>query len=175
MENLKDRRLKAANKAFRNHKFDNAVAEYFGWSGHDPDEYIKTVMFKNAAAPNEDPVVGHFSVVFHEDSDEIIAAFDRCDALGIDKEKHALPDLVELRIGVANRVFDDFLFVENVIDSNGWEADGSDELVRTVFFENTENPSGDSIKGHFVVRFDQDSTYVMGAHGHINEPPSFRV
>lgn len=44
---------------------------------------------------------------------------------------------------------------ETVIDADGWEhVTPGDRYERTIYFQNADNPEGDSVKGSFAVIFD---------------------
>lgn len=75
--------------------------------------------------------------------------------------------LVEMRRDAADRKFEDFDFgTSKVEDIKGWEYENDgDQMTRTVYFENSEDPDADSMRGHFNVRFEPGSATISDAYG----------
>lgn len=74
------------------------------------------------------------------------------------------------RFEVAERAFEEADFEgREVAGSSGWESDGADRLVRTVFLE---NPIGDSIAMQMSVDFEEGSTENPGLDFELPEDPS---
>ncbi len=75
--------------------------------------------------------------------------------------------LIDKRHEAADRKFEDFDFGEAKIeDMEGWEYENEgDQMTRTVYFENSEDPDADSVRGHFNVRFEQGSAVIADAYG----------
>ena len=75
--------------------------------------------------------------------------------------------LVESRHAAAEAKFEAFDFGANVVeDVEGWEyVNDGDEMTRTVYFENAEDPEADSQRGHFTVRFEAGTDAVAEAYG----------
>lgn len=76
--------------------------------------------------------------------------------------------LIESRHVAADAKFETFDFgSSNVVeDAEGWEYfNDGDEMTRTVYFENAENPEADSQRGHFTVRFEDGTDAIAEAYG----------
>ena len=76
--------------------------------------------------------------------------------------------LIESRHAAADAKFEEFDFgAGNVVeDAEGWEYfNDGDEMTRTVYFENAENPEADSQRGHFTVRFEDGTDAIAEAYG----------
>lgn len=75
--------------------------------------------------------------------------------------------LLDLRRDAADRKFEDFDFGETKVeDMEGWEYENDgDQMTRTVYFENAEDPDADSVRGHFNVRFEEGSAVISDAYG----------
>jgi hypothetical protein len=75
--------------------------------------------------------------------------------------------LIEMRRDAADRKFEDFDFgTSNVEDMEGWEFENDgDQMTRTVYFEDSEDPDADSVRGHFNVRFETGSAVIADAYG----------
>lgn len=78
-------------------------------------------------------------------------------------------DLDFNRRSAADYEIETYDFGYQVVGVDGWEWNsGSDEVSKTIYFENEEDPDGPSIKGHFVVRFENGTAVVQDAYGSIN-------
>jgi hypothetical protein len=77
------------------------------------------------------------------------------------------PTLIEMRREAADRKFQDFDFGSaQVEDMDGWEYEGhGDEMIRTVYFAPLDDPSADTQRGHFTVRFVVGSAAIEEAYG----------
>lgn len=73
-------------------------------------------------------------------------------------------DLDERRGEAADAAYEGFDFGYQVADGQGWErSTADDEWVKVLFFENDEDPSADSLKGHIAVRFAPGGDEVVDA------------
>lgn len=75
--------------------------------------------------------------------------------------------LIEMRREAADQKFQDFDFGSaQVEDMGGWEYEGNgDEMTRTVYFASIDEPSADTQRGHFTVRFLDGSAAIEEAYG----------
>ena len=65
----------------------------------------------------------------------------------------------------ADLAYDEFDFSDVVvIDSDGWETDGTDRLNRLFYYENDDDPDGDSLKATFCVLFHKGTARVKEAY-----------
>lgn len=77
----------------------------------------------------------------------------------------------DLRTASADAAFQAFDFAGSVIaDMGGWEYSAPGvEYSRAVYFENTEDRDGDTVKGHFTVVFEStESAVVRESYAMIN-------
>lgn len=69
------------------------------------------------------------------------------------------------RQAIAERLFDnDNLDGLSYIDSDGWCIDGDDCFIKKFYYENENDPNGDSLPATFIVRFKKGLTKVMEKH-----------
>jgi hypothetical protein len=75
--------------------------------------------------------------------------------------------LIEMRREAADRKFQDFDFGSaQVEEMGGWEYEGNgDEMTRAVYFAPHDDPSADTQRGHFTVRFGDGSAAIEEAYG----------
>lgn len=69
----------------------------------------------------------------------------------------------------ADVVLEGYDFGYQVVDGSGWERTiPGDEWTKTLFFENEEDPSGPTVPGNLVVRFETGSAAVEEAYAIVN-------
>jgi hypothetical protein len=69
-------------------------------------------------------------------------------------------DLNEARRAAAEAALEQYDFGNNEIEEmSGWEySQPGVHYTRTVFFQNFDDPKGDSVKGHFTVMFENTTS-----------------
>lgn len=73
--------------------------------------------------------------------------------------------LGERQDAAADQAFDEYDFKDVVVlDSDGWETDGDDRVIRRFYYENSEDPSGDSLAASFCVNFKKGTDKVKEAY-----------
>lgn len=71
----------------------------------------------------------------------------------------SMTTLQELRTAQADHIAENFDFSLCVVDGKGWEyTTPGREMTKVYFFENPEDPSGDTVKGHFTVVFENETS-----------------
>lgn len=108
------------------------------------------------------------------DSDLFENLYEWHDRALAEQNRHGKQKLEKERRIAADEEFSEYDFHENgdlpmgcdIIDSNGWETDGLDCLIKGFYWDNPDG--GNMIKSSFLVRFKQDEAKVDDVHANVN-------
>jgi hypothetical protein len=79
-------------------------------------------------------------------------------------------DLFNKRIDNADKKFEQYNFKKEgveIVDSDGWENDGRDRLIKQIFYEPINETVDQSTSGSFIVDFKAGSVKVIDVHANL--------
>jgi hypothetical protein len=90
---------------------------------------------------------------------EVVPVEEGIDEIGLG---HPFQTLYQARKQVAEEEFGAYDFGDWVVkDTANWEEEGPTCWIRTVYFEDPDDPDGPSITGHFNITWEEDASLVQ--------------
>ena len=71
------------------------------------------------------------------------------------------------RLHAANLAYEGAELDVSVVDSDGWQTDGPDRLIRKFYYENPNDPKGDSLSGLYIVDFVRGTAKIEDVHSNL--------